>query len=137
MIERGLPPARAPSDGVKDRGTAPTAKRRWGSRFFSARAPARMDGLPPACRKKWWGPVILEAGAVPVPRLKDLREEVWQRSRGLDAPWSAMILARHVPKRPSDIAPDTRVDKKRTARPNGCGPKVNLDFVVRCQVSAR
>jgi len=96
-----------------------------------------MNGLPPACRKKWWGPVVLEAGAVPVPRLKDLREEVWQRPRGLDAPWGAMILARHVPKRPSDSAQAPASTKKRTARPNGCGPEVDLDVVVRRQIGGR
>ncbi len=99
--------------------------------FFGVRR-ASMNGMPPACRKKWWGPVVLEAGAVPVPCLKDLREEVWQHPRGLDALWGAMILAHHVPKRPSDIAPITTADKNGTARWIGCGPEEGINF---CQVA--
>jgi|UPI0004714799 hypothetical protein len=59
--------ARALSDGVKDREA--TAQRRWGSRFSLAVTKAEAEALRPIRQRKWWGPVVLEAGAVPVPPL--------------------------------------------------------------------
>lgn len=104
--------------------------------FFGTRRPS-MNGLPPACRKKWWGPVVLEAGAVPVPCLRDLREEVWQHPRGLDAPWGAMVLTQHVPNHPSDIAPITAVDKKRDRAPDWLRSRKGMNFVNRLQIGGR
>ncbi|CCW16352.1 hypothetical protein EBBID32_6880 [Sphingobium indicum BiD32] len=55
------------STGVKDREA--TAQRRWGKRFSLALHEAEGRALRPARQRKWWGPVVLEAGADPVPHL--------------------------------------------------------------------
>src|SRR3546814_8948265 len=44
---------------VKDREA--TAKRRWGSRFSSAATGIGREAPGSICRRKWWGPAVLEA----------------------------------------------------------------------------
>jgi hypothetical protein len=56
--------ARRCAGRVKDRAAA--AKRRWGSRFFVGGAQLEDGAQGPTAHKKWWGPVVLEAGRAAV-----------------------------------------------------------------------
>src|SRR3546814_19084541 len=65
---------------VKDREA--TATRRWGSRFSSAATGIGREAPGSICRRKWWGPAVLEAVSVVCQHGKTVRDIC---SRGVES----------------------------------------------------